>query len=132
MVLGSVVAVFGVIMMSMTMPIMVSNFNSLYINSVVGQPSAARCMDTKNEGATTSGDLLRRRADMSVLKDAKMAGNGVWMSSQMEDADKGQCCRSWCCRRRTKEPSTDQVQPGPASSSLPSHPTFREKIASAG
>ncbi|KAK7093674.1 potassium voltage-gated channel protein Shaw-like [Littorina saxatilis] len=55
-VVGSVMAVFGIIMMSMTMPIMVSNFNALYINAVVGQPTAIEKAHEQigNTGSTES------------------------------------------------------------------------------
>jgi hypothetical protein len=50
-----VVAVFGVIMMGMTTPIMVSNFHSLYINAVVGEPNTIRKVRMGVEGKVAEG-----------------------------------------------------------------------------
>ena len=117
-------AVFGVIMMSMTMPIMVSNFNSLYVNSIVGQPSTGKCAGLRNAGTLSSE--LAQGGDMP-LRDAMMAADGDWVDSEPEDVKKEGCCRSRCCRRNKQ-----QEQPVLDPLLLQSPSAFRESRASAG
>ena len=117
-------AVFGVIMMSMTMPIMVSNFNSLYVSSMVGQPSTERSAGLRNAGTLSS--MLAQGGDLSV-RDAMMAADGDWADSEPEEAQKEGCCRSRCCRRNKQ-----QEQPVLDPLLLQSPPGFRESRASAG
>ena len=118
------VAVFGVIMMSMTMPIMVSNFNSLYVNSMVGQPSPERSAGLRNVATLTS--VLAQGGDLSV-RDAMMAADGDWADSEPEEVKEEGCCRSRCCRRNTQ-----QEQPVLDPLLLQSPSAFRESRASAG
>jgi hypothetical protein len=46
-VVGSFVAVLGICVSAMVMPIMVSNFNMLYINAIVGRPGALKKIHDK-------------------------------------------------------------------------------------
>ena len=117
-------AVFGVIMMSMTMPIMVSNFNSLYVNSMVGQPSTERSAGLRNAGKLSS--VLAQGGDLSV-RDAMMAADGDWADSEPEESNKEECCRLRCCSRNKQ-----QEQPVLDPLLLQSPSAFRESRASAG
>ena len=106
-------AVFGVIMMSMTMPIMVSNFNSLYINAVVGQPSAIKTahkeMETKHvatmSGAHMHSDLYLMPMARSTLWSPMISATDKDAASELEtesvESKPGVCCRFWygACRK---------------------------------
>ena len=75
MLIGSVVAVFGVIMMSMTTPIMVSNFHSLYINAFVGQPTTLKKFNNDLGTPMSKRRRLIRSQPTSRLSFSSLAGS---------------------------------------------------------
>ncbi|XP_070207174.1 uncharacterized protein [Littorina saxatilis] len=97
-VVGSVVAVFGIILMSMTMPIMVSNFNSLYINAVVGRPSAIE-KARREIGHTSHGSSMGSDAENGLDEEAAK-GETSCLEAAKERCAK--CCLSLrACLSRT-------------------------------
>ena len=107
--IGSVVAVCGVIMMSMTTPIMVSNFHSLYINSVVGEPSSIKKIRRESgpspESSVSAGSTSFSAAQSYIapwkrqsfrISSADIEGN---CSAQQVEPQKARVCRvPACCR----------------------------------
>ncbi|KAL8574746.1 hypothetical protein ACOMHN_035863 [Nucella lapillus] len=108
--LGCGMAVLGVIMLTMTTPIFVSNFHSLYINAIVGQPGTIQNLHKKlgkdihpSSSTTYTGSeySLQEGLPSSLSSLASTATSKVKKSSRFCRWCKGACLsQESCCKNR--------------------------------